>query len=241
MTTNQNPLLVIALCFAFAYSALAQNKADELKQRVLAQAQSMSADDNAFTRTSRGEQISNGKTEVKVTVEKFDPTKSGDARWTLVSVDAAPPTTAELKQYQAESAKRRVPGYYRLANYVGTPATSSMDSHNRTVFHFSPLPKDTARVMDTDVSHNATADVTVNETSGAPFAEQVRVTVKPMRIKLIAKLEAYESTSRYRMGPEGKPILMEQTVDLSGSGMGQEGRGHVVLTYSDYRAVKNGR
>ncbi len=222
-------------------TVLSQHNPDELKQRVLAQAQSMSADDHAFTRTSRGEQITNGKAQVKVTVEKFDPTKSGDARWTLVSVDAAPPSAAELKQYQADGGKRRVPGYYRLASYLGTPATSSMDARNRTVFHFSPLPKDTARVMDTDVSHNATADVTVSEAGGAPFAEQVRITVRPMRIKLIAKLEAYESTSRYRMGAEGKPILAEQTVDLSGSGMGQQGRGHVVMTYSDYRAVKDGR
>ncbi len=237
MTTT---LTIVAVLSLGATTVLAQHNPDELKQRVLAQAQSMSADDHAFTRTSRGEQITNGKAQVKVTVEKFDPTKSGDARWTLVSVNAAPPSAAELKQYQADGGKRRVPGYYRLASYLGTPATASMDVRNRTVFHFSPLPKDTARVMDTDVSHNATADVTVSEASGAPFAEQVRVTVKPMRIKLIAKLEAYESTSRYRMGAEGKPILVEQTVDLSGSGMGQEGRGHVVMTYSDYRAVKDG-
>lgn len=58
-----------------------------------------------------------------------------------------------------------------------------------------------------------------------------------MRIKLLMKLEAFESNGRYRIGPEGKPLLMEQTSDMSGSGMGQQGKFHTVATYSDYRAV----
>ena len=60
-----------ALCFGSA--ALAQQNPEELKQRILSQARSISEDDYAFTRTSRVEQTANGKTEQKVTVEKFDP------------------------------------------------------------------------------------------------------------------------------------------------------------------------
>jgi hypothetical protein len=52
------------------------------------------------------------------------------------------------------------------------------------------------------------------------------------------KLERYESTSRYRMGSEGKPLLVEQTAEMNGSGLGQQGQRHTVITYSDYRAVK---
>jgi len=52
------------------------------------------------------------------------------------------------------------------------------------------------------------------------------------------KLDRYESTSRYRMGPEGKPLLMEQVAEMSGSGMGQEGQVRNVITYSDYRAAR---
>ena len=51
------------------------------------------------------------------------------------------------------------------------------------------------------------------------------------------KIDHYESTSRFRTGPDGKPVLAEQVVDMTGSGMGQEGRLHQVITYSDYRAV----
>lgn len=35
-----------------------------------------------------------------------------------------------------------------------------------------------------------------------------------------------------------KPVLVEQVADVTGSGLGQEGRLHQVITYSDYRAVK---
>ena len=237
MNINYQLTLIAALVIAVASTALTQQKPDELKQRVLAQAQGLSPDDYAFTRTIRSEQTSNGKTEKKVTVDKFDPTKPAEARWTLVSVDGAPPSADLLKTFRTDSAKRRVSGYYRLAGYFGSPATASTDSRGRTVFHFAALPKETVKVMDSDVSQNATADASVTEANGVPYVDQLHVSVRSMRLKLIAKLNSYEYTARYRIGPEGKPLLMEQTSDMSGSGMGQTGGAHTVVTYSDYRAI----
>jgi hypothetical protein len=237
-----NPLIRAALAggavwLASVFMAHAQNKPDDLKQRILVQAQSIDADSYAFTRTVKSEQTSNGKTEQHVNIDKYDPTKSGDARWTLVSMDGAPPSADALSKYKKETPKRRVPGYYRLAKYFGTAATTTTDAKGRTVFHYSSLPKDTAIVLDSDVSSNTSADVSVTDASGTSFAEQVHLTVKPMRLKLIMKLDSYESTARYRLGPEGKPLLVESISDMSGSGMGQEGKAHTVVTYSDYRAV----
>jgi membrane-bound lytic murein transglycosylase len=238
MNINHQLTLIAALVIAVASTALTQQKPDELKQRILAQAQSISPDDYAFTRTIKSEGTSNGKTEQHVNVDKFDPTKSGDARWTLVSRDGAAPSADALSQYKKDAPKRRVPGYYRLAGYFAAAATASTDSRGRTVFHFTALPKDIVKVMDSDVSQNATADASVSEADGAPFVERLHVTVRPMRLKLIARLESYEFTARYRIGPEGKPLLMEQSSDMSGSGMGQTGGAHTVVTYSDYRAIK---
>jgi hypothetical protein len=238
ITLAKIAIIAAAVLFACPSASRADDKANELKQRILAQAQSMGPDDYDFTRTVKSDQTSNGKTEHHLNVEKFDPTKSGDARWTLVSVDGAPPSADFLARYQKESPKRRVPGYYRLAKYFGSASTVLTDSRGRTVFHFNSLPKDTAIVMDSDVSSNTSADVTVTEVNGAPFVEQVHLTVKPMRLKLIMKLDRYESTTRYRIGPDGKPLLAENTSDMSGSGMGQEGGAHTVATYSDFRAVK---
>lgn len=231
-------IIAVAVLLGCPSTGHSQDKSSDLKQRILTQAQSLGPDDYAFTRTSRSEQTSNGKTEVRILVDRYDPTKSGDARWTLVSVDGAPPSADVLSKYRKETPKRRVPGYHRMAHYLGSPATTSTDSRGRTVFHLGSLPKDSAIVMDSDVSSNTSADVTVTEANGAAFAEQVRLSVKPMRLKLIMKLEHYESTSRYRLGPEGKPVLIEQVADMSGSGMGQEGQIRNTITYSDYRAVK---
>lgn len=227
----------VAVWLASVFLAHGQNKPDELRQRILAQAQACSPDDYAFTRTTRTESTQNGKTEQRVTVEKFDPTKAAEARWTLASVDGAPPSAEALNEFSKGTGKRRVPGYHRLANYFGSPASASTDARGRTLFRFGALPKDSVTVMNSDVSPNATVEAVISESDGAPFAEQLQTSVSPMRLKLVMKLQKFESTARYRIGPEGKPLLIEQTSDLSGSGMGQEASAHTVTTYSDYRLV----
>jgi len=240
MSANQTTTIIALLCLASAAHGFAQQNNDELKRRVLKHAQSVSADDYAFTRTVRSDETSlGGKTEKKVRVEKFDPTKPAEERWTLVSVDGAPPSADVLNRFRKEAAKRRVvPGYHRVAGYFAAPATATTDARGRTMFRFAALPKGSVTALDSDVSHNSTAEASISEANGMPFAEQVRITVKPMRLKLIMKLDRFDSSSRYRIGPEGKPLLMEQTSDLAGSGMGMEGKVHTEITYSDYRAVR---
>jgi hypothetical protein len=233
------PLTLIAvISLSAGHGVVAQQNQNELKQRVLVLAQSVGADDYAFTRTVRSDSTANSKSEKTVTVDRYDPTKGGDARWTLISVDGGPPSADALSKYRKETPKRRVPGYHRLANYFAGPVTTTTDSRGRTVFHFASLPKDSVLVFNSDLSNNTTAEASMGEANGAPFVEQVRLSIKPSRIKLIMKIDHYESTSRFRMGPDGKPLLAEQVVDMTGSGMGQEGRLHQVITYSDYRAVK---
>src|SRR6187431_2014382 len=112
------------LCLVQLSPAVAQQNQDEIKKRILSQAQNMSPDDYAFTRTVRTEQTSGGKSEKKVSIEKFDPTRSVETRWTLVSVDGSSPSADAQADYNKEAMKRRVvPGYHRLAGYFGAPAT----------------------------------------------------------------------------------------------------------------------
>jgi len=235
MKLDQN--LAIAVFLFFGLVAFAQKNPDDLKQGIQTQAKSLSADAYAFTRTIRSEQSSGAKKEMKVEVEKFDPSKSADARWTLVSVNSAPPSADDLKQFQKDSVKYRIPGYYRLARYFGSPATTTTDAHGRTAFRFNALPKATVIVFDSDVSQNAAVEASVNEGGGTPFVVQMHSTVGSMRIKLLFKLQSYEATARYQLGREGKPLLVERVSDIVGSGMGKQGKFHQVTTYSDYRAV----
>jgi hypothetical protein len=240
MRTNET--IAILAVLSLASLAQAQPDQDELKQRILKQAQSMSPDDYAFTRKVRTEQTAlGGKVETEIKVEKFDPTKPAAERWTLVSVDGAPPATGALKRYRKEAPKRRVAGYHRLARYFGSPSTVTADSRGRTLFRFDALPKETVTVLDADVSQNSVAEATVGEANGVPFAEWLRVSVKPMWLKLVIKVQKFNTTSRYRMGPEGKPLLIEQVSDLEGAGMGMEGKVHTEITYSEHRAVREQR
>jgi hypothetical protein len=239
MRTNPTITIIALLCLGSAARGFAQQNNDELKQRVLAQAQSLSAEDYAFTRTIRSEATFIGKTAKAVSIEKFDPTKPADSRWTLVSVDGAPPSAAELKKYRKEAAKRRVvPGYHRIANYFGAPATVESESGAKTVFRFPTLPKGSVSIQETDLSHLASGEASVTEADGAPFVEQVRFTLKPRRANVI---DRYETTFRYRIGPGGKPFLTETTSDLFGSGLGLKATMHNATTYSDYRLVGNKR
>src|ERR1700730_6387697 len=176
-----SPQTILAVLFlGSSGSSLAEPNQNELKQRILEQTKSLNPDDYAFTRTIRSEHTSGGKTEKTVAVEKFDPTKSAEGRWSLVSINGAPPPADELKRFRTGSAKRRVPGYHRLASYFGTDGTISSGSRGRTIFRFTALPTDTVIVCDNDVSQNTTADASVTEANGEPFVEQLHLTVRPM-------------------------------------------------------------
>lgn len=236
-----HPLTLMALlALAAAAPSFAQANHDELKRRVVAQAQSVSADDFAFTRTTHSEARWHSKTFKSVAIEKFDPAKPADARWTLVSVNGAPPSAAELRKYREKAAKRRVvPGYHRIANYFGAPATVSSEGGGKTVFHFATLPKGSVSIEGTDLSHLATAQSSVTEAGGAPFVEQVRFILKPKWPQLLVKIDRYETTFRYDIGPEGKPLLAATTSDLFGSGLRLKGTMHTATTYSDYQLARN--
>jgi len=237
MNTPKTSTTIALLCLGSVVTALAQQNDDELKQRVLAQAQNLSPDDYAFTRTIQSEATFIGKTAKAVSIEKFDPTKPADARWTLVSVDGAPPSAAELRKYREEAAKRRVvPGYHRIANYFGAPATISSEAGGKRVLRFASLPKGSVSIKETDLSHLATAEASVAEADGRPFVEQVSFILQPKRAHII---DQYETTFRYRIGAEGKPFLIATTSDLLGSGLGLEATMHTTTTYSDYQAVRN--
>ena len=172
-------------------------------------------------------------------VERFDPRKPADQRWTLMSVDGRAPNADELKSHRKEAPKRRVPHYGRVANYFGAPAAASVDARGRTVFRFNALPKDSLTINNTDLSANAIAEAVVDASSAFPFVEQVRFTsTKPMRVMLVANVEKSEAVTRYRLMPDGKPVPMEQVSDMTGSMLGKSGRIKTTVTYSKHRAAR---
>jgi hypothetical protein len=234
------PLLVAALPLPLSQAADENSStADTLKERIIAHARTVTPEAYAYIRTVKTEGIdSNNKKEESVLVDRWDPTKPVDQRWTLISIDGKPPTADELKMFRKALPKRRVAYYGRVAGYFGKPATSAVDASGRTVFRFAALPKESVMVSDADISANATGEVVVDTTGTTPFIEEVRFTSnKPTRVKLIAKIEHFEAMTRYRLMPDGKPVPIEAVSDMTGSMLGQQGRMHTRIVYSDHRAV----
>ena len=226
---------VLALCGGEPARA-ADPGAEALKQRVLEHARTVSVDDYAFTRTARTEQIEGDKKTERVVVERFDP--AHPQRWTLVSVDGRPPNAEELKKMAKDGPKRRTAHYGRVAAYFDAPAPATTDARGRTVFHFATLPSETVIVTGVDISANSRCESTIDSSGPVPFVEQASFTLtKPVRIKVVAKLEKFEATSRYRMMPNGKPVPVEHISIADGSLLGKQGRVRSVLTYTDHKPV----
>lgn len=211
---------------------------DTLKARIIAHARTVTAEDYAYTRTVRTETIQAEKTEERVVVERFDPSKSSAERWTLVSINGQAPDAAQLAGYRKELPKRRLAYYGRVADYFATPAATALDARGRTVFRFASLPKQSVMIGETDVSANSSGELIVDASGPLPFIAQARFTsTSATRVKLIAKIDSFESTTRYRLMPDGKPVPAELVSELVGSMLGREGRVRTQITYAEYRPV----
>lgn len=224
------------LLFAMAIAVATPAAADPLLDRVVAEARTVGPDDFAWTRTSKAEQRSGGEVEKRTVVERFDPSRPAAQRWTLVSIDGKPPTAEEAKDYAKDMAGAMVPNYGRVAGYFGAGAQRAT-AGGRTVFRAAKLPRKAFMMNKSDLSAHARAEATLAE-GPRPFVEKLDlVTTKPVRMMLVAKIERLEASSRYKLMPDGRPVLTEQVSDMRGSMMGKSGSMHTVITYSDHRAV----
>ncbi|MEP6698718.1 MAG: hypothetical protein ABJB09_03220 [Verrucomicrobiota bacterium] len=113
--------------------------ADALKTRIIAHARTVTADDYAYTRTVRTESTEGDKKEGHVIVERWDPAKPFEQRWTMISIDGKSPDADQQKEYRNALPKRRQAYYGRVAGYFAKPATSTIDARGRTIFHFASL------------------------------------------------------------------------------------------------------
>lgn len=227
-----------ALFLFLALDVAADPFFDRLEERIVALARTVSPEDYAYTRTVRTESVESGKTEERIVIERWDPTQPPEQRWKLLSIDGQPPTAEQLQNHRKGLPKRRQAYYGRVAEYFAKPATRATNGQGKTVFRFASLPKGTIFFSDADVSANATGEAVVDTSGPVPFIEEVRFTsTRPTRIKLVAKIARFETTTRYRMMPDGKPVPAELRSEMVGSLLGKEGSIRTRIVYSDYRAI----
>ena len=213
--------------------------ADALLDRLLADARASGADEFAWTRTTRTEQRHGGETKVRTVIQRYDPSLPPARRWTLVSIDGRAPTADERAEYDKGRIEAQVPSYGRIAGYLNARMQRS-DAAGRPVYRGVGMPKGMFMVNKHDLSAKAGVEAHVAE-GLKPYVEQVKlVSGEPFRMMLVAKVDRVEGITRYKLMPDGRPVIAEQEMVTTGSMMGKSGTIRSISTYSDHRAVRAG-
>lgn len=222
-----------AFAASVALAAAAPVQADALQQQIVAQAKALGPDAFAFTRSLSVQQTGQ---ERRVQVDRYDP--AATPRWTLATVNGAPPSKKEAEGHRKASARQPMPGYYRLAHWFGAPATRIAEEPGRVVFRFPRLPKGTLDLNGHDASADTSAEAVVNTAGPVPFVERTSfLSTKPFRMMMVFKIEKLEASSRYRM-IDGRPAVVENRFVMTGSGMGRSGSLTSAATFSDHRPAR---
>jgi len=230
-------MIVRALAAVALLSAASPALADALLDRLLADARAAGPEDFAWTRTTRTEQRGGKAVETQTIVERYDPSRPADRRWTLSSIDGRAPTADEAAKYARSRADTVVPSYSRLGMHLGGRLTRD-DAAGHPVYRGSGLPKGAFVANGHDLS--ADAGVEAHVAAGAkPFVERVVLASgKPFRMMLVAKVDRVEGVTRYKLMPDGRPVPAEQVVVMTGSMMGKSGSIRTIISYGDHRAVR---
>lgn len=229
-------MLIRCLAAVALLGAASPALGDALLDRIVADARAVGPDDFAWTRAVRTEQRSGGKVETRNIVERYDPTRPADKRWTLLNVDGRAPTAKELQDHSKAMADAMVPSYGRVARYLEAGA-QRVAKGERTAYRAMKLPKGALTIAKADLSAGAQAEAIVAD-GPKPYVERLDlVSTKPVRMMLVAKVERMDASSRYKLMPDGRPVLVEQISEMRGSMLGRAGTIRTVATFSDHRPV----
>jgi len=229
-------MIIRTLAAAALLSAPVAASADALLDRLLADSRNVAPEDFAWTRTTRSERRGGTDGDASVVVERYDPSKPAAQRWTLVSIDGKPPEPKQLAAYAKSRGDAIVPSYGRIAKYIGGARRD--EATGRPVYRAAGLPAGSFEINGNDLSKEASVEAVVAD-GPKPYVERMRlVSAKPFRMMLVAKVERVEATSRYKLLPDGRPVVAEQVSEMRGSMMGKSGTMRSVVTYSDHRPVR---
>lgn len=199
-----------------------------VRERIIAQAQSINPATLVFDRTTKQTRKGGGTTRNITTLEQWD-----GKRWTLVSINGKPPTKAEKRDREAAANAAPVPGYHRLPALLAGATETRVDAQGRTVLLIPQLPANTVRTDSSDISGHLRAEATLAETDGQIWVEQVRVTEREsFKLNMLIKVTSFERVDDYKLGSNGQPQLASQSADSMGSMFGISGGERNVVTYA---------
>ena len=220
--------------FALPLAALALVAAapamDPLQSRLVAEAGAVQPAALAFTRKVTATQTDGTKTETKLRVDRWD-----GKQWTLVSEDGKPPSAEAAASFRKEAAGRPVGGYYRLAHFLAKPAVRGTDAQGNTVFKIAKLPPGSVDISG-DRSDKFVGEATVSGSGPDSYIRRLHLYAPaPFRLMIIARIDRYDIVNEYAPGRSGRPELVRQVQQYSGSRPGESGtvRTETVYSYTD--------
>ncbi len=201
---------------------------DPLLTRIIAGARAASPDSIGFERTARTtSQDAGAAAQTSTRVERWD----GHVL-TPISIDGKPATADEVAKARKVFASRPVPGYHRIAAYLGNGARRIADPQGRTVYRIDSLPKDSITVG-RDVSSDMAGEVFVETAGDQPYVSRLHLFLpKPVSFFMVAKLDALDVVYEYRPGPGGRPALVHTVQNMAGSQMGKAGTTRTDSTFT---------
>ncbi|RZI60434.1 MAG: hypothetical protein EOP14_01140 [Pseudomonas sp.] len=223
--------LVVVIC-SFA---AAEARADELQTKVLHAIRASQPDAYSFQRTLAFERTGSAR---KVLMERYDPRRPMNQRWSLVSVDGHPPRSKEVEQSQ-KSRKGPTPSYHELAEWFGAPAVRSDAAPGYVTYHFSRLPAGVMKIGSHDASADTQADALVNIKVKIPFVERVRFTsAKGFRMMMVASVQSIDFSARYTQFANGAVVPATSASTIKGSMFGKSGQMTTSVTFASFEAAR---
>lgn len=207
--------MIRPLMLTIALLAALPARADALLDQIVAGARA--AAPMGFQRTAVIEPGDPKQPTVK-RVDRFDPAAPEPKRWTLVSVNGAPPTAKDQDQYRKQVTSVPAPGYYRIATFLSAGAVRAAHAQGHAVYRVAKLPAGSVKANGFDLSSRLSAELMVDQRGARPTVSRVRIYLaKPIRIMVVAKLDRFEAVSDYAAGGSGTPVLVAQSSDVTGS------------------------
>ena len=201
---------------------------DAIRDRIIADASSLSPASLAFDRTTVGLQVGGGTRTVINRVERWD-----GKVWTLISVDGKPPSAAHIREQAKRNASLPVPGYHRLAFLLAAGAVRSTDDLGRTLLTIPRLPANSIVNEGTDISAHLKAEAVVGNANGLPWVQRLTLTAnEPFKLSWVLKVLTFEQVNEYRLDSSGKPRLVAQANDSAGTMFGISGGQKSEVTYA---------
>lgn len=210
-------------------------RADELQNSLVQAMRATQPDAYAFQRTMAFERTGASR---KVFVERFDPRRPADQRWSLVSVDGHAPSDKEIDQSR-KTKRGPTPSYHELAEWFGAPATRSDSAPGYATYRFSRLPAGVVKIGSHDASADTQAEAVVNMKGKTPFVERVRfVSNKSFRMMMIASVQSMDVSARYAPLPSGAIVPAGSSSVMKGSMLGKSGQITTLVTFSGFESVR---